>query len=199
MKTPDGLCSTIIALQFPEGHLTPYLPLDSQTEEIRLATLAPGIYDDELVIQLHVEGLFQDIKPEYEALSYAWGSIGTPCVAQVDGMPLPIGENFGCALRHLRYQDRGRVFWIDALCINQADIPERNSQVQLMGPIYYDATAVAVWLGPTNSDNEETIRKIRQSEKQGKFMTLHLGGMEVRTVSRMIRICERPWFSRVWV
>jgi hypothetical protein len=34
------------------------------------------------------------------------------------------------------------VLWIDAICINQEDIQERNSQVQMMKRIYMAATRV---------------------------------------------------------
>lgn len=44
-------------------------------------------------------------------------------------------------------------FWIDALCINQADVQERTAQVQLMRDIYSRAEKVVTWLGP--DDNEE--------------------------------------------
>jgi len=39
------------------------------------------------------------------------------------------------------------VLWVDAICINQDDIPERNDQVLLMGDIYRNATSVISWLG----------------------------------------------------
>jgi hypothetical protein len=44
-----------------------------------------------------------------------------------------------------------RVLWIDALCINQLSIGERNHQVGLMGEIYHGAQAVLVWLGGGHS------------------------------------------------
>lgn len=37
--------------------------------------------------------------------------------------------------------------WIDALCINQSDMKERNSQVGMMGSIYSQAFFVFIWLG----------------------------------------------------
>jgi hypothetical protein len=166
----------------------PYIPLDPQKKEIRLATLAPGMYDDDLVIQLRVESLSQNQKLEYEALSYVWGSIENPCVAQINGKHVLITINLECALRHLRYQDRSRVFWIDALCINQADIPERNSQVQMMGSIYRDASAVAIWLGPGTEEEEEVIRKIGRPSD-----------WNIQNIDILIRVCQRPWFRRVWV
>jgi hypothetical protein len=36
--------------------------------------------------------------------------------------------------------------WIDQLCINQEDTPERNDQVSIMGKIYRGAAQVIVWL-----------------------------------------------------
>ena len=42
-----------------------------------------------------------------------------------------------------RYGD----IYIDSLCINQQDLEERISQVQLMGEIYSNAATVYVWLG----------------------------------------------------
>lgn len=38
--------------------------------------------------------------------------------------------------------------WVDAICINQFDMEERNSQVQHMGQIYQHATSLIAWLRP---------------------------------------------------
>ncbi|KAF2752143.1 HET-domain-containing protein, partial [Sporormia fimetaria CBS 119925] len=40
-----------------------------------------------------------------------------------------------------------KYIWIDALCINQEHISERNPQVRLMSEIHKSATFVLVWLG----------------------------------------------------
>ena len=45
-------------------------------------------------------------------------------------------------------------FWIDAVCINQADTSERNHQVRLMRDIYSQAEEVIAWLGPSNSESD---------------------------------------------
>jgi hypothetical protein len=47
----------------------------------------------------------------------------------------------------LRSETEERVLWVDAICINQEDVLERNSQVALMGDIFKRATLVRVWLG----------------------------------------------------
>ena len=47
----------------------------------------------------------------------------------------------------MRNIDSSRVLWIDAICINQTDIPERNAQVSTMKRTYEEADRVLVWLG----------------------------------------------------
>jgi hypothetical protein len=63
----------------------------------------------------------------------------------------PVTVNFEGALRHLRELDKADkedfVLWIDALAINQRDVKERTSQVQMMGKIYAQSEEVVVYLG----------------------------------------------------
>lgn len=44
--------------------------------------------------------------------------------------------------------------WVDALCINQSDIKERNSQVGIMRSIYSKAMFVFIWMG----EDEDVMR-----------------------------------------
>ena len=50
------------------------------------------------------------------------------------------------AIDGLLLEHKSRVLWIDAICINQANILERNGQVQHMALIYKHASRVIVWL-----------------------------------------------------
>jgi hypothetical protein len=45
------------------------------------------------------------------------------------------------------------LLWVDAICINQTDIPERNSQVLIMRDIYRGASETLVWLGEADLDH----------------------------------------------
>jgi hypothetical protein len=188
------------SIQFHKATCTPYFPLCPEKREIRLATLSPGNFHDDLVVQLRTESLPRDtwpgyedtaeVDPElvYEALSYVWGSKRSPNIAHVNDKLFSVGENLDCALRHLRYMDRNRVLWIDALCIDQANTSERSSQVQLMGYVCRNASAVAIWLGPGDSDEEKAI-----------VNTKDYNGWDTQAIRVLGRICERPWFRRVWV
>src|SRR5436305_6741327 len=82
--------------------------------------------------------------PPFEALSYCWGSPANKKTMNVSignfglsgtgndlqTQTLSITASLDEALRHLRRNDgTSRLLWVDAVCINQEDIPERGSQV----------------------------------------------------------------------
>lgn len=112
----------------------------------------------------------------YEALSYVWGSTDNPQSITVRDCPisyddddepsdpttapartksagtLSVTRNLHEALVQLRDRFIDRVLWIDAICINQADLDERSCQVASMARIYAIASRVLVWLGPAGDD-----------------------------------------------
>jgi ABC-type antimicrobial peptide transport system ATPase subunit len=47
----------------------------------------------------------------------------------------------------MRFSDKPRVLWIDAICINQSSLSERSDQVALMSTIYSRANRNLVYLG----------------------------------------------------
>ena len=48
-----------------------------------------------------------------------------------------------------------------ALCINQKDVAERQSQVRMMGAIYGKAEHVLCWLGPFDDHDEDVESRAR--------------------------------------
>ncbi|KAH8744029.1 heterokaryon incompatibility protein-domain-containing protein [Hyaloscypha sp. PMI_1271] len=87
---------------------------------------------------------------EYFALSYTWGdpSITRPII--VNGHVVEVTENLEKALRVLRDRPEfksGVKLWVDALCINQKDVAERNREVKRMRDIYALAANIVIWLG----------------------------------------------------
>ena len=51
-----------------------YSPLSRETGDIRLLTLLPGEGSTPISIDIETARLTEDEKPDYEALSYVWGS-----------------------------------------------------------------------------------------------------------------------------
>lgn len=64
-----------------------------------------------------------------------------------DGHDMPVGGELLRALQCLRDDKEPLRIWIDALCINQQDIVERNKHVKMMASIYQNVLRVRVWVG----------------------------------------------------
>jgi hypothetical protein len=85
--------------------------------------------------------------PNWEALSYCWGSSTVLKPLLISGKILNITGGLHLALQHLRLSDGERAIWIDQICVNQSDLDERSRQVQHMNVIYNKAGRVTAWLG----------------------------------------------------
>lgn len=142
-------------------------------DHIRILSLAPSAnLSDPIHVELSVVKLADD--PIFNALSYVWGT-STEQVREeflaitfchtlanamnklsitCNGEQFDVTENLDSALRHLRSEDNERIFWIDAICINQKDKSERGYQVGLMKDIYRMANTVVIWLGEADVDSD---------------------------------------------
>jgi hypothetical protein len=123
-----------------------YVALDSTRKQIRLIHLASASQaEDEITCSFSITSVEEEIG--YEALSYVWGDENDRFPIKVEGCSVSITKNLYSALKYLRLENQIRILWIDALCINQSDIREREQQVAFMGLIYSRASLVVVWLG----------------------------------------------------
>jgi hypothetical protein len=131
-----------------ERALYQYPPL-TQEKSIRLLLLQPATSKQApLICEIHHAELGDGKIPPYEALSYVWGSVTDTTHRLIcSGQHVSITRNLNEALLHLRYTDRVRVLWVDAVCVDQSNVSERNHQVCQMGEIYQQASQVVVWLG----------------------------------------------------
>ena len=165
-------------------------------------------------------------EPEFEALSYVWGSTKTTETTYIhpsenddqgtEMKTLEIGTNLATAMRHLRLQDQPRTIWADAMAINQMDENERNEQVKIMGHIYRHARRVVVWLG-LEADNsniaisalEHLGHQIEASKDFWLFVSPDAADKEVwnpqvplpfnqEEHAAVTALLQRPWFERLW-
>lgn len=167
-----------------------YVPLQ-KPREFRLISIRPGAAIDLLVLELSHSTLDEENPPDFEALSYAWGSLKNSVTAQVlvhpcYGSPTTLiashhevilGQNLGASLAHLRRPSTAKVIWAGAICINQEDLAERLQQVLLMGDIYRLAAGVVAFLGPEAEDSSGALELL---EKVGSMVGVDFLSGDVR-------------------
>jgi hypothetical protein len=139
----------------------------------------------------------------YTALSYTWGDKDTRQNVEISGFGgIGIGGNLLAYLHMKRSTLKSPIFmWIDAICINQAHVHERNHQVSLMKDIYANAAAVDVWLGPAGDNstigiNHINTKALRPLKAKGfafaRIWSDHVG-------KSLCELFERPYWRRMWI
>jgi len=159
--------------QIPVPHApsqpTLYRKLDFSQKQIRLLVLNYVDSQSDGPIRCGLVETNLDAAPPFEALSYVWGDPRTKVAFKIGSHTLHITENLYTTLHHLgkpTLVEKGpgttssRRIWIDALCINQNDVQERNEQVRLMFSIYQKAARVLVWLGEERDDSDLAMNLI---------------------------------------
>ncbi|KAK4891358.1 hypothetical protein LTR27_010012 [Elasticomyces elasticus] len=174
-----------------------YKPLDQSKNEIRLLRVQPNADCNAEIVCTLDRAILED-GLAYHALSYTWGDLSDPLWIQVDGYALLITKNLHAALQTLRRStDEMLTIWVDAICINQADLMEKSSQIPLMRNIYHYASEVAIWLGPAEDndadDNNDSafdaLNQICRWEPDDHF---YFG------VLSLAKVLDRLWWKRVW-
>ncbi|KAK0724400.1 heterokaryon incompatibility protein-domain-containing protein, partial [Lasiosphaeris hirsuta] len=167
-----------------------YLPLTSPrcTRVIRLQG-APDP-SNPIIFKL-VEISLANIQCEpYDALSYTWGGQPLDRLVSCGSKALSITANAEAALRRLRWKKKARHVWVDAICINQASVAERNVQVTNMGDIYRRAERVLIWLGEATPNAEMAFRIMRDFWRMVKPISTRRG---VRSRIAKAKKDDGPW------
>lgn len=179
---------------------------------------------DQLKFNFRVTNL-EDKTLRYTAISYVWGdSVRVASVLAHDGSTLGLTASAHGVLEELMAENPFKYFWIDALCINQDDMAEKNQQVRAMGQIYAKASKVLIWLGRRCEVYERAFAHVRllqdrsvdqldwsldeplewSSSNELKHLCHQIGslpdcGFPSQGWSAIYKIFEHPWFYRVWV
>jgi len=174
-----------------------YTPLDPSVDGIRLLVLAPAqdIHSNIICSLRHVT--FAQ-KPKYEALSYTWGSEAIRHRILVNGRGFYVAQNLFDALKHLRDTLKEKTLWVDAICINQSDVAERNRQIGMMPYVYMRAKVVLVWLGfPGGLEQGD----VSYSLWEKVFGTpLHINRPDAPTLLSLLTVlCSQGYWRRVWI
>jgi hypothetical protein len=201
MSTPKDL---------PEFSYTPLAP-----KEIRL--LWPINKADGLTWSLRAASL-DDPNLVFDALSYTWGTQDGTFPMMCNGQTLQVHRNLFSALPYLAMRHgttEDRPIWIDAVCINQTDQPEKSIHIHRMNNIYRRAETVWVWLGVSSEQDRipEAIAllphiaraanrcmEFRDSPSVLRAYSYYpLQGLEPALWTAVLHILSNQWFHRVWV
>lgn len=184
-----------------------YTELNTDQNLIRLLHLGPATSPED-AIRCVFSVVSLDDELLYEALSYVWGEMSDNQEIEIGERRFSVTANLFCALRQLRFQERTRVLWVDALCINQLNLQERAVQVSRMDQIYGRASQVVVWLGNGWQGSDMAMDFLNSL---GKNAALHLdpaldpsivvGGLKLDSIElrgNLIRLFNLPWWKRTW-
>lgn len=151
-------------------------------------------------------------RPQYRALSYTWAldqnGAKKNWVIRIGDQYLPVLDSLQPFVQALRAKGTlldGTRWWIDSICIDQANTHERDEHVRCMRKTYQQAHEVIVWLGEQSDDSDcaldfihfldamdranystEDMRRIlKKDEYRAKWTALQ-------------NFFLRRWWTRVW-
>lgn len=182
-----------------------YLPLDYVLDEFRLITLWKAEkFSDPLRASLAYTVLHDDTT--YHALSYTWGIEEATCPILLNNQTSLIRKNLDSFLRNVRHDSNRFVVWVDAICIDQNNIMERNRQLSRMLEIFKGADCVISWLGEADDASERALNYLDELNKSVVLRKTNDGDWDVENsdafpiqLAALYRLFLRPYFRRVWV
>lgn len=139
-----------------------------------------------------------------------------------DGRLLKVTSNLRDALRMLNSSTNPTqgsqspsYYWIDAICMDQSNIAERNDQVARMASVFERATGVVVWLGKEDefiADALQTMSTIaampEDSWRNVPYTSFYNPSGPANNNAPQLSfynwlgfmvLINRPWFKRAWV
>jgi len=190
-----------------------YTPLITTKNEIRLVTIEPALSSSAPIIASLHHASF-DNNPEYDALSYTWGSPIDPVAITLNDQAFNVTQSLHLALTSLRLPNTPRTLWIDAICINQFSIPERNVEVRRMRTIYKRCAHTLIWLGPAFRNSDILLEFMAWEDK--RLLDPNLDGLTDKEASERYERCmadmkyqdiwvalkeltELPYWQRMWI
>jgi hypothetical protein len=230
MMPPSNISSQPQPCDLPFKHL----PLEHPLFSIRLLSIQP-VEEGDPIVKCSLEH-YTSPWPRYKALSYTWGDDSNNKIILINGRSFEIRQNLWQFLREMRNHPSTSpldwdpkkkeirvLFWIDAICIDQADIEraeitnnikslvrdiaklkdkieelerkldEKNTQVGIMRKIYRFAGSVSVWLGSDEQNSDMAIDLIKNIGMRGFSK---LGTIERRA---LMALFQRPYWKRIWI
>lgn len=142
-------------------------------DQIRLATLFPGDWNEEIRFSVKVVNLDRLKTYRYEAASYAWDSQRQDVkiymashyhkgVRDSQEQTLFLSPHAANLLRRVRYKEVAVMIWIDVLCMDLINDEEKYAQSQNYAPIFTHAERVNLWIGEDDNISDVSFDWLRR-------------------------------------
>ncbi|KAI4941406.1 hypothetical protein J4E86_010438 [Alternaria arbusti] len=141
---------------------SPYEALPLSHGEIRVLEVAPSRGRGIVKCTMKRISLLDNPVPVYETISYCWGPPRARSIMRLNGHRIRVPASSEAAIKRMRLNDRPRVLWIDAICIDQSSTTERSAQVAFMATVYSAAKHNLIYLGEDDVDMAERAMKALQ-------------------------------------
>ena len=194
-------------------------PLENIYDAVRILHLLPA-QDEHSLIRCKLSSTrLMHWNKRFTAVSYVWGPSEPMHIILVNNVPFYIRQNLYDFLLILRQRcpEYGKRVWIDAICIDQYSIAERNHQVQQIGEIYRRAKSVFAWLGRDDQGDDalfkqmnqdplaitlSSLNQVRTIDAPGERL-LHPAERESQLTPRVLvslgRLLENDYWTRTWI
>jgi len=172
-----------------------YPALKHPARQIRLLNLFPAMMNEEIEASLYTVS-FLDL-PVYEAVSYTWGDPNNTRTMTLNGKRFRITENLWASLAAMRLRSANRTVWVDAICINQADLEEKSYQVGLMAYIYERAARVLIWLA--ESPHPDWVADAWRFRWDPVWATQEASKDWPATAHWLHRLIDQEYWKRCWI
>ena len=193
-------------------------PLDLTQAWVRVIDILPQQPDGAIRCRLSHAALNPSLR--FSAVSYEWGSLGSEKQQiYVNDLCYQVHHNlflFLNSLLNIHSTVGYQGLWIDAICINQLDIKEKNRQVQQMRQVYEMADNVWIWLGAAGDGSDAlfdflqdlystdlaenaTVTLARLTEEQWKHYQNQIFCAGVDIWRACEALSKRTYWTRVWI
>ncbi|KAJ5736114.1 uncharacterized protein N7483_001239 [Penicillium malachiteum] len=182
-------------------------PLATDEHYIRLLKFDSTVSEEPLRFSLKVCKFLE--KPTYNSLSYEWGDTVADRLIFINDRLFFIRENLHSFLKVLASSAyRDDYVFVDAICINQDDIAERNAQVRRVGDLYAQAENVLVWLGSGTAESDfvfdicsdsvasSTIVRTKLGEEKTRIEALDFNAPDGEALDT---VYQRSYWTRLWI
>jgi hypothetical protein len=194
--------SSFLARQSADTPFT-HSPLDLSQPTIRVLRVLGG--PKKSTLECTIEHVPLDGR--HTCLSYTWGAPDSGNQILINGKTFKVRKNLHNFLLQARQDGIQDMLWIDAVCIDQQNVAERNHQVQQMALIYQQAKRVLVWLGRGREEADIVLgitqllakhAETRDEDAYDYFRSC-ISKANSNFWKHAAKLDSAPYFKRLWI